>query len=648
MPIVQNLLERKAELERKEAYSPTGEEAEYLALLKQQYLQALWYHQAQHRYFNDKSLLQYMNRADDDSFLYVAPTPRDNWHSKTRRQKPRDKFNAVLATILDQDLAPEVHVFDRLGETVKDAADVVSALLAESDDLERATEKRKLRAFELLKYGTCANEVSWRRSEKVRKPENKTSGTPVVDFEGVWTKTVPLNRVLLGDITKYFISEQPYIWKEFVITYDEAYRMFNENPNWKFVRPVGQDYDTWNDTAEQVDLERTYAGDRNYVRMRVYENKWSDEYAIILNEVLMTRVGEGLPTPDKEYTLTWTQVEPFGADFAYGRSFFAVLHNDSVILDFLYNALIDKARQGLEPPIVTSFKNMLNKNMFAPGKVSHGDVNFKRLVDHNGVTSADLEIARYVEETINQSSVANVIQGQTQIGGQTAYEIREQQKNALRMLGLTLYSIARMERDIAEKKLAYILRYYPELKIASLDAQAEDVLFKTRSFVSRGVSKGGVGLEDRSVSFDKMPMSGEETMARALSLMREEDAAERAGRPTKKFLADPEYLRRLSYIFQIEMNPQKRKSKLADEFQTMEDIAFALRLPGIDPVWATKTWLRLKGFSEDEALSKQSPQEMSPEQGVSPESRSSPSVLPSGSRSRDLERMSQLAESSIV
>lgn len=617
--LVTNLLERKEELQSHKAYLPTGEEAVYLAELKSKWLRALWQHEEQYRYFNDKNLMAYMNRANDDSFLYVPPTPKDNWHSKTRRQTPREKFNALIAAILDQDLSPEIFSWDEKGQDQREAAEAAQALLMQSDYMEDAVEKRKMRAHELLKYGTCATEVSWLEVKRVQKTPTKKfdpskmeaswTAKEEVQFEGVWTKVLPLNRVMLGDVTKYFINEQPFIWKEYVMTYDEAYNYFHSWKNWEFVSAVGDEYDTWNDTIAQVDTENSDPGDRNFVRMKVYENIWSDEYAIVLNDVLMTPPGLPMPTPDKQYSPTWTQVEPFDQAFAYGRSFFAVVHNDSVILDFLYNAMIDKARQGLEPPLITSFKNLVNKNMFAPGKISHGNIDFKNAVNHQGVTNADVEIARFVEENINKSSVSNVTQGQSAQGPQTAYEIREQQKQALKMIGLVLYSIARMERDIAEKKLSYILKHYPEMKIASLDKKSKDVIQSSKTFIARGDLGKSKGVGRQEVAFGQMPTDKKSTMALLQSMAKEEDAAAMDGERMQKFFVDPTYLRNLKYVFQIVANPSQRKSKIADAQESRDKYAIYIQNPMIDPEWTTRMLLRANQDDEEAAIKKQQPQQ---------------------------------------
>jgi hypothetical protein len=617
--MVTDLLERRLELDSKESYLPSQEESEYLAELQAKYLRSLYYHTATHRYFNDKSLSDYLDRANDDSFLYVAPTPKDNWHSKTRRQTPREKFDALMAAILDQNLSPEVFAMDERGKDQRSGADVMDSLIRYSDFIEDADTKRKLRAHELLKNGTCATEVSWLQTWKNVKKltkefdpatgEAKWSNTREKDFEGIWTKIVPLNRVLLGDVTKYFIEEQPYIFKEYVMQYDEAYMLFNEWKNWKYVTPVGEAFDTWNDTLAQTDTEQSTSSDRIFVRMRVYENKWSDEYAIVLNNVLMTPPGFPMPTPDKGYSITWTQNADYDQAFAYGRSFFSMVHNDSVTLDFLYNAMIDKARQGLEPPLITSFKNLINKNMFAPGKVTHGDVNFKRAVDHNGVTSADIEIARFVEENINKSSVSPIAQGQGGGSGmQTAFEIREQQKAALRMIGLVLYSIARMERDVAEKKLHYILKHYPKLKMNQVDKKSKEVVQVGKTFTVRGEAAESAGVGRKEISFAKVPPEGEDASDMLKGMMDDEMKAQAAGERMKSYLVDPDFLRKLKYVFHVVVNPAKRKSKMADVQEAREKYSVYIQNPLIDPEWATRLLLRANEDDEEAAIKKQQPQ----------------------------------------
>lgn len=628
--MVTDLLERRKELDSKESYQPRDDEASYLSELQAKYLRSLYYHTTTHRYFNDKALSDYLDRANDDSFLYVSPTPKDNWHSKTRRQTPREKFDALMAAILDQNLSPEVFAMDEKGKDQREGADVMDSLIRYSDFIEDADTKRKLRAHELLKNGTCATEISWLTSWKTVK---KLTGEfdPAVgsaewttseekDFEGIWTKVIPLNRVLLGDVTKYFIEEQPYIFKEYVMQYDEAYAMFNKWRNWKYVTPVGDAFDSWNDTQAQSDTEQSVSSDHIFVRMRVYENKWSDEYAIVLNNVLMTPPGFPMPTPDKGYSVTWTQNSDYDQAFAYGKSFFSMVHSDSVTLDFLYNAMIDKARQGLEPPLITSFKNLVNKNMFAPGKITHGDINFKRAIDHNGVSSADIEIARFVEDNISKSSVSPVVQGQGGgVGMQTAFEIREQQKSALRMIGLVLYSIARMERDVAEKKLHYVLKFYPKLKMNRVDAKSKEVVQIGKTFTIRGEAAQASGVGRKEISFAPIPTGKDEDAGEYLKEMAmEETDAQNLGEKMKRYLVNPDFLRKLKYVFHIVVNPSKRKSKLADATEAREKYSVYIQNPLIDPEWATRLLLRANEDDEEAAIRKQEPQAQQAQPGQAP------------------------------
>ena len=604
----------------------TPDELDYQAKLNAQFSLDWKNHVLESPYFWDKSIDDYMERNDSDSYLRPWPTRKDTWRSTTRRQTISEKIDAVLAAVADLNLRPELYSYEVFGEEVKDAADALEVLLdyAEGQNLSELKDKWAVRY--LLVHGTVAESVQWMRlMKKLRtgkldpKTGTLTKGQErdVVDMKKIWSQVHPLNRVVLTDRTQPIMDLQPHIWRLTVVPYEIAEAIFGKWKRFKNVVPIsGQPNDEWTSLTFQQQIEET--GDARLCRIVEYENRFADEYAILINGVLLTEPLTPMQgsSNEKHYGNTWTQLFPTSPHWAYGQSFVQRMRNDAVLLDFFYNALVDKARQGLEPPILTSYRSILNRNMWKPGTATQGDINFKPLIQHQGVTSADLQMAQFVEENLNKASTPPIIGGQGAPGDQTAYEVREQMRAALRSMWNVFSAVAEMKRQRAESMLRLVLEHYPHMNQGTIKNKLSDAVggihqvFTTCGAVSKDRQEGR-----KMVSFVDMENVN---LKKALpEMMKEQKNSALQGEPIQRLFISADSLREMRHVVQVVVNPSDRKSKKADKAEIIDEYRMYAGNPAFDQQWAAKLLLTGLGRDPEEGVAKQPQTPPGPPQGQS-------------------------------
>lgn len=607
------LLDRNLEIDSKLAYQPNSLEQQYNAAIYAEFDYALWQFQTSHKFFNDQTLVNYMQRNQLDVVSYVAPK-RDpyDWRNHRRSTVQYDKTAALLSFFIDLNFQCEPTAQDWLGRMNPEMAEVASALLQHANIMDSSDEKEKLADYAMLVDGTVSEEIAWVVKKQVAKsasakwtPDMNPAGIEYTTrwsdvFEGIETKLMKLNRVLLGDISKVIVKDQPYLFKEYVISYDSAYQLFHNYYAWRFVKPYDPNTDQWTDTDTDIEIEESNANIERLVRVRVYENVVRNEYALYCNKVLMTPVG--MPLPYGRFSITWQQAGLLNHHFSYGRSFVGHLRADVATRDILYSLFIDKSRQGLEPPMKSTFKALVNRHMFRPGAITPmqgGDLS--PLIPENALQNFAKDAISMLENSIDRASVSPIFQGQGTSGSMTKYEVEQQLINSIRTAALIVSSTVNRRRQKAEAMFELILTHYPELSFGKLASDSDDI----KRFVVSAVE----GTSDKEIMFQ--PISDKTSPKQMLGLtnnmLQGEKKARKSDHPVKKYLVDPDSFRAHKYVFNYRVNPQQRDSKATDIAEVERKYNMYMQNPFIDPIYPTKMMLRANGDDVNEAIKKQSP-----------------------------------------
>lgn len=610
----------KEEISNKEEYNPTGKEAEYLGQLKGLWKQDLDNHTKPYDFFQRKSLLAYMQQNEQDSYALFNPQRKDRWRNNTRLTTQRDKTDTIISAVADLNLEEEFHSFQIHGERVKEVETPLEHLMEVANIKDEYERKQKLAVLYLLTHGSLSEKIQWfnpHKKGRIIKDVDYEAGTfkadkgTELDNAGkIWTTIQPLNRLVLGDVTQPFMELQPRVWQEGVYDYTYIKQYLGKWKNFKeFVRPVANINREWTSLRSEGQTEETTVPSK--VHVLNYENIWDDENALICNGVLVTPVGLPMPSRflDKQYSNTLTQLYDFSPHFAYGYSFTQRLHNDSVLKDFFYNALVDRVRQELEPPLVTSYKTIVNRNMFIPGKVTPAGGEFKIeqiIKDQGGINHAQA-MMEFIDANLDKV-IPPIFGGGAAGGGTTAYEIREQMKNALRTMYNIFSSVAYARKKRAELVIRLILEKYPEIGVSTIDNSISKAVGGIKHiFTTKGRASDLGGDGAAQIAFAKMP-EGEERL-KALKEMADDEAMyKKKGQLKKWYLIDPELVSKMNHVVYVKVNPTQRKSKVADKVEAREDYSLYMSNPLVDQEVVTRDLLITDDKDPEKYLKKQEPQ----------------------------------------
>jgi len=612
-----NYLSLEEEVNSKQEYNPEGQEKECLSKLQGLWKKDLDNDTKPYDFFQRKSKLQYMQQNEADSYALFNQQRLDRWRNNTRITTQRDKVDTIISAVADLNLEEELHSYQMYGQRVKEIETPLEHLIEYANVKDEYDRKQKMATLYLLTHGTLSEEVTWFTPQKkgriIKKIDYEAgnfeaASSTELEYNGkIWTRIQPLNRLVLGDVSQPFIELQPHLWKEFVLDYTLAKQYFGKWKNFKlYVKPVANVTREWTSMRTEGQVEDSTVG--NKVHCLVYENIWDDEYAVICNGVLVTPVGLPMPSKflDKQYSVTLAQLYDFAPHFAYGYSFVQRLHNDAVLKDFFYNALVDRTRQELEPPLVASYRSIVNRNMFAPGKVTAVGSEFKveQIIQDKGGINHAKAMVEFIDMNLDKV-VPPIFGGSSSGAGTTAYEIREQMRNALRTMYNVFSSVAYARKKRAELVMRLIMEKYPEIGLAPIDDSVSKAVGGIKYiFTSKGrVSDlGGVGTAQ--VVFAKIP-KGEERLGALKAISEDEKESKKRGNLKKWYVLDPEMICQMLHVVYVQINPSQRKSKQADRQEAREDYVLYMSNPLIDREVVTRDLLVSDGKDPEKFLIKQ-------------------------------------------
>lgn len=557
------LLDKKKEITRTPPYSP--EELEYLGALRKRMESARDMRDREHDEFDGMSYSINYEKNEEVANTFIAPKKNKedtNFQSGIVRQK----MLALLASLVNLNLSGDISAFDKDGLEVQQVGDAMEDIILKTNDLDTDEEKKYLRQYELLKHGTVFVEELWDEKDKAqKKTDQKFDGKLNIKWQTRIKKAFahPTRNIIsglnvyLGDITKYDISEQPYIFTADVKPYDEAKKMFSGWERWEFVpqkleifgpnEPIGRFNPNWRlleTEDEQVEIIR-------------YQDKWNNEFSVILNGVLMTPIGLPLQWGYEDYNIAQQNLEPINARFAYGKSLVSRVRNKVALLDEMLRLAVLKTQKSYMPPYINISGRILSNRVLMPGKISYGiqpgslvPINAK---ETEGMTSAEFAMIKELQESINNETVSPTFQGQRAEGNPTATEIIELQRQAKLALGLTVFSMAMLEWKLEWLRLNNLLAHWFEKEDEVMD-KARGILKSKFRKVSIPTNVEGEGQGQRIIIPTKrIPSSG--------AIMQAEDIlTKEQGKPIRLIFLNPDEIKSAKLTWQIVVKPKERKT----------------------------------------------------------------------------------------
>lgn len=560
----------------------SDKEETYLRGIRRRLETARMVRDTSHVEFDGMDYAMYYDMNERLANTYIEPK-KNKEDSNFQSGTIRTKLFALLASVVNLDLSGDIAAFDKNGLKIQALGDAIEDVILKTNELDGDDEKKVMRQYEIMKQGTVFVEEVWdERSKKEKKMKGKFNGklgdatwnTKIKQaFARPSRNIIPGVNVYLGDITKYNITDQPYIFTVDQMPYSEAELVFGSWDRWenvsKEIKSFAQTQENSTTTSKTWQLLETQ---KEYVEIIRYQDKWNNEFAVIVNGVLMTPVGLPLPWGYEDYNIAQQNLEPIHAKFAYGKSLVFRIRNKVAILDEMMRLAILKTQKSFMPPYVNISGRILSNRVLMPGKISHGippntliPINDK---ETQGLTTAELAMINEMHESINFETTSPTFQGQASNGNPTATEIVELQRQAKQMLGLTIFAVSMLEWKLEWLRLQNILANWFEEQDSVVDEMRGEIKSKYREVaVDRPIEGAGMGT--------RMVIPTKDIPSPQAVMQAEDIYTKEQGMPVRFIFINPEEVTSSKLCWQIVVTPREKRTTETQKLMFRAEMADA-------------------------------------------------------------------------
>ena len=564
------------------------EELLYRASLMKKLINAQTDRNTAHKEINDQNYQEYYDSNLKAANSYIPPkkNPED---TRIVTGTTEEKGNTLLSAILNYNLEPNIIAFDKDQMEVDELGRNFEDLVKKSREIEDYDTKRMLIYKELLDQGTCFVEELWVEETRVQKKladidwyngvdVKKIKWTPkdIAGFCGCQTRLMRGDKVFLGNIREFEIKKQPYLYTFEVMSYAEAETIYKNWSRWKFVpKKVVKVAPTEDSTYRHWTLEEQQ---ENYVEVIKFQDKWANEFMIMLNGVMMLPAGFPLEavSPSGEYTIAKGDIYPISNFFAYSKSIPAKTKVDQGVLDEMLKLIVLKTQKSYMPPLANNTGRVLSRKIFNAGQITNqlDPTKIQPIGDVQGVSQSEFSAFEFIKNLVDQKSVSPAFSGDQSSGRQTATEILELKKQQMMKLGLVIYGIINLEKQLSWLRIYNILTNWTkkqDAKVNELTGQLEDT-FKT-FIVDSQMEDTRMGKKIISFTPDAAAYSPEQ-------IMEEEDQLSQQMRtPVRKTYMHPD-VAKMKYFWYITIAPTEKASSDLEFIQFKQTIQDAITLFG--------------------------------------------------------------------
>jgi len=543
-------------------WQPSGEEANHLRLILRKFDSARESRSRPYRILNDRTLEEYWNDSEERWLSLIPKKRKKPWQSAVVKPVTRNKCIGIIAHLLDQFIEPDITA-ELEGQVVESAANAIKDLIDHSQEKDRYVLKMLLLLTETVSKGTAFIEESY--VQELRKVKDVESWDPltnemkfeekeILDYEGFRSAIIDPREIYLGNLFEFDINRQPYIFRRQVLDYHDAKQRYGEMRNWDFVSPGIRTHDEEED-GNYFEPQVTDDLGQQDVEVLHYWSKADDEVAIIVNGILLTKVGTPIPYTHKRYPITKSIFEVMSSRFAYGKSMPDRLQGEQDVIDTMYRMVIDKSFLSIFPPLLAKGFEKITTDIIVPGKVTPVDSESEISVPvgvANGVGN-ELNLIQFIEQSMDSSSLDPQHLGSPATGERSATQVLEAKRGAQTLLGLFGFMIAFAIEDMVGLRIQNILQFWSkEERLILKDGQRESIqnIFQLEGQELRDGTRG-----TKEISF--LP---ENIQPSSLEIFREEKRLRRRGKNMNKVFLDPKKIRQYDWIVRVKANPSNRMS----------------------------------------------------------------------------------------
>lgn len=592
-------------------YSP--EEQEYRGFLLRLLEQDRNNREQSHDEFNGMSYTQrYVeNFKAGNSYTPPRKNPEDtSIVTGTTREKKNAIINSVLSLVFDTTF----RAFDENNLEDQQLGEAMSDCVFQANQVEQWDQKKIFGYSEMADQGDVFIMDNWVDEVKMDKVKIKLSDVTSETFKNFDAKksmktvfsgprrtVLPGTQVYLGNIRQPHLSLQPRIFTREVMSYSQAKSIYGNLPRFESVprnlvevtAATENDHFGYNWRLETLE--------NDMVEVILFQDKWNDEFQIILNGVMQLPVGFPMPWEHEEYNIVQGHLEPISAFFAYSKSIPDKTFLDQQVLDEMYRLAVLKTQKSFMPPIANYSANILTKKMFLPGVVNNdlekGDI---EVLGGNpnmySIQQSEFEMMKMIKGYIDDKSVNPAIQGEKFGNRTTAVEVDTVMQQAKQQLGMMIFGFMNLHMQLDYLRLMILLENYTK-DTGEKVSELGDKLEKKYRTISVERDLGGRGLGQKRIEFTENAKSPEDLYDIEEGVTRDESGIPTSvvppQKPMKIMQVSPKALRAVKYRWYPEVTVNERESSLANRISFEDRITKAAQLFGIEAInfdYAKQQW----------------------------------------------------------
>lgn len=530
-----------------------------------------------HTELDDMDYLTYYETNAKAANSYIPP--KDN-KDDTRlvTGTTHEKTTTLLSAILNYNLEPSIEAFDSQDFPIVELGDHMADLVKKSREIEDWDSKKPLIYKEFLDQGDVFVEEVWTQQLRVEKTLQmdwsdgvkmnaaKWESDVKKVFEGCQVNMLSGTKVLKGNIKQLDMRKQPFIATVESVPYEEIKAIYGGWERFKYVPRKIRKEITTNDNISYADWSLVEQ-EEDMVEVIKWQNKWTNEFMIMLNGVMMLPIknrNNGFPltaiSPSGEYTVVQGSAEPISQFFAYSKSVPAKAKVDQQVLDEMIKLIVLKTQQSFKPPMANNTKKVLSKRIFSPGHIQN-DIDPTKLTPifgqmPMGVTPAEFSAFQLIKQIVDEKTVSPVFSGDQSQGQQTATEILEMKKQQMMKLGLVIWGVINMEKQLTWLRIYNIMANWTKPIDKRVDDQKKQLADVYRSITVNTTFDNGVEGQ-KIVNFDPEmanQLSPEQVQAQEGFMSRELQT------PVRVVYLDPKKLQTLKATWYIVITPTEKNT----------------------------------------------------------------------------------------
>lgn len=475
------------------------------------------------------------------------------------------KIETVVNELLSYNFQPEIRVFDEQDNQLKELGQDLTDLVTRTNQIEEDDDMWQDAIIELMTQRAVFVEETM---------DKRTFNTATQEYAR--KRLLKGLRVFLGDISipAYEFNRQPYLVIYTRMTYVEAKTIYGHLKNFDKVKPknpVATDY-----TLPSYNYRFNLGLGIDECEILTYISYPDDEYQLIINGVMQYDDKKSYKETlgdFRGYHISMANLKALDADFAYGRPLTASAKLLAGLSQETLRNLIRKWRMNLEPPMgikvgTDGSGKVYTRDIWTEGAlaVGIGKDDFSVLNPYNqGITNGDMQMMKLIEEkTTEFMGVPSLMQG-TEGQKLTATQTREQMKQAIKQLGLAIYGVMRMKRDMTMLRLLNVLNNYTKpitKKALKIDDKTTKIVDLYRQFTVSNTILDENGMKgDKKIMFTENGLQPEEEE----EIYRFEEEQANNGKNIRIRALNSTVLQNLNLLFYVTVSPKERDSSDLDK-----------------------------------------------------------------------------------